>query len=205
TGGTTAYSYSWNTTPVQTTATATNLAAGTYTVNVTDAKGCTTSAQVTITQPEAALSATISNSTNVNCYGGATGSATVSVTGGTTAYSYSWNTTPVQTTATATNLAAGTYTVNVTDAKGCTTSAQVTITQPAAALSATISNSTNVNCYGGATGSATVSVTGGTTAYSYSWNTTPVQTTATATNLAAGTYTVNVTDAKGCTPSDQFT
>ncbi|PZR23562.1 MAG: hypothetical protein DI539_02865 [Flavobacterium psychrophilum] len=206
TGGTTAYTYSWNTTPVQTTATATGLTAGTYTVTVTDANGCTTTQSFTITQPAAPLSATTGGTqTNVLCFGNATGSATVNVTGGTIPYTYSWNTSPVQTTATATGLTAGTYTVTVTDANGCTTTQSFTITQPAAALAATAGGQTNVLCYGAATGSATVNVTGGTTAYTYSWNTTPVQTTATATGLTAGTYTVTVTDANGCTTTQSFT
>ncbi|MHA3789557.1 hypothetical protein ACX0HA_15205, partial [Flavobacterium hauense] len=205
TGGTGAYSYSWNTTPVQTAATATGLAAGTYTVTVTDANACTTTQVFTITQPAAALTATAGPQTNVLCFGNATGAATVNVTGGTTAYSYSWNTTPVQTTATATGLIAGTYTVTVTDANGCTTTQAFTITQPAAALVATAGPQTNVLCFGNATGAATVNVTGGTTAYSYSWNTTPVQTGATATGLAAGTYTVTVTDANACTTTQSFT
>ena len=190
--------------PVQTTATATNLAAGTYTVTVTDANGCTTTAQATITQPAAALAASISNQTNVSCFGNATGSATASPTGGTSPYTFSWNTIPVQTTATATNLAAGTYTVTVTDAKGCATTAQATITQPANALSVHI-NPTNPACAGVANGSATAVPSGGTSPYTFSWNTNPVKTTATISNLGPGTYTVTVTDAHGCTATGQTT
>ncbi|MFD1061625.1 SprB repeat-containing protein, partial [Winogradskyella litorisediminis] len=101
-----------------------------------DANNCTTTANVTIDQPTAALAASISASQDVDCFGEATGSATVSATGGTAGYTYSWNTSPVQTTATATNLAAGNYTVTVTDANNCTTTANVTIDQPTAALAA---------------------------------------------------------------------
>jgi len=72
-------------------------------------------------------------------------------------------------------LTAGSYTCTITDANGCSTSANVTITQPAATLSASISAQTNVLCFGNSTGSATVSVSGGTAPYSYSWNSTPVQ------------------------------
>ena len=144
---------------------------------------------MTITEPAAALAATITAQTNVLCFGGTTGDATVTATGGTAPYTYSWNTTPVQTGQTATGLAAGTYTVTVTDAGGCTTTATVTITEPAAALAATITAQTNVLCFGGTTGDATVTATGGTAPYTYSWNTTPVQTGQTATGLAAGTYT----------------
>ena len=70
----------------------------------------------------------------------------------------------------------------------------LTLSQPAAALVASITAQTNVLCFGNSTGSATVTATDGTPPYSYSWNTTPVQTSATATRLAAGSYTVTVTD-----------
>ncbi|RKR11964.1 gliding motility-associated-like protein [Flavobacterium sp. 81] len=205
TGGTGTYSYSWNTNPIQTSATANNLIAGTYIVTVTDEKGCTDTEQITITEPELALTAAIKTDTNVNCKGDATGSATASATGGTGTYSYSWNTNPVQTSATATNLIAGTYIVTVTDEKGCTDTEQITITEPELALTAAIKTDTNVNCKGDATGSATASATGGTGTYSYSWNTSPIQTSATATNLIAGTYIVTVTDEKGCTDTEQIT
>ena len=205
TGGTAPYTYSWNTSPVQTTITATGLAAGTYTVTVTDNKGCTSTANVTITQPTAALVASVPTKVNVNCFGQSTGTATASATGGTAPYTYSWNTSPVQTTITATGLAAGTYTVTVTDNKGCTSTSNVTITQPAAALSSSVPTQTNVNCFGQSTGSATASATGGTSPYTYSWNTSPIKTTATATGLAAGTYTVTVTDNKGCTSTSNVT
>jgi archaellum component FlaF (FlaF/FlaG flagellin family) len=200
-GGTPTYTYSWNTVPVQTTATATGLGAGSYTVTVTDANGCTKSASVTITQPDALTVET--SQVNVLCNGASTGTATAIPGGGTPAYTYSWNTVPVQTTATATGLAAGSYTVTVTDANGCTKSANVTITEPAA-LHIEISQ-TNVLCNGGSTGSATATVTGGTGSYTYSWNTVPVQTTATATGLAAGSYTVTVTDENGCTKTAEVT
>ncbi|MCR9063654.1 MAG: SprB repeat-containing protein, partial [Cytophagales bacterium] len=121
----------------------------------------------TLLQTYAQLSATISSQTNVSCNGLSDGAATVSVTGGTTNYSYSW--TPAGgSLATANNLAAGTYSVTVTDANGCNASATVNITQPNV-LSATISSQTNVSCNGLSDGAATVSVTGGTTNYSYSW------------------------------------
>ncbi len=196
TGGTGNYSYSWNTNPVQTTQTASNLPQGTYTVTVTDALGCSTTSSVSITQPTA-LSASIPNHTNVSCFGGNNGSATVTPNGGTTGYSYSWNTSPVQTTQTANNLSQGTYTATVTDALGCSNTSAVSITQPTA-LSASIPNHTNVSCFGGNNGSATVTPSGGTTGYSYSWNTSPVQTTQTASNLPQGTYSATVTDALGC-------
>ena len=196
TGGTSPYSYSWNTTPIQTTQTATGLAEGTYIVTVTDSKGCASTASATITQSGSSITLTTSQ-INVLCFGNSTGSATVNATGGTSPYTYSWNTSPVQTTATANGLSAGTYVVTVTDNNSCVQTATVTITQPAAALALTTSQ-INVLCFGNSTGSATVSATGGTSPYTYSWNTSPVQTTATANGLSAGTYVVTVTDNNSC-------
>ncbi|MBL8010381.1 MAG: SprB repeat-containing protein, partial [Flavobacteriales bacterium] len=202
-GGTAPYSYQWNTAPVQNTASATNLAAGTWTCTVTDAHGCTVTTTATIGQPAAPLSTSTSANLSVNCFGGSNGSATVNASGGTAPYTFQWNTTPVQNGATANNLPAGTWTCTVTDANGCSTQHTVTITQPAAALSASITATTPAACFGEATGSATTSANGGTAPYSYSWNTNPAQSGGTATNLAAGTWTCTVTDAQGCTTSVQ--
>ncbi|MBK9193928.1 MAG: gliding motility-associated C-terminal domain-containing protein [Flavobacteriales bacterium] len=198
-GGAVPYGYAWNTVPVQTTAAASNLPAGTYTCTITDANGCSVVSSATITQPVAALSASIGAQTNVSCFGNSTGSATMNVNGGTGAYSYAWNTIPPQSAATASNLTAGTWTCTITDGNGCSTTANVTITQPASSLSASISAQTNVLCFGDATGSATALAAGGTGPYSYSWNTLPVQTIAIATGLTSGSYTCIVTDATGCT------
>jgi gliding motility-associated-like protein len=202
-GGTAPYTYSWNTVPVQTTATATSLAAGPYIVTVTDANSCVATANVTINQPAAALTVSTTQ-IDVSCYGGSTGSATAIPAGGTGPYTYSWNTVPVQTTATATGLSAGPYTVTVTDANSCVTTANVTINQPAAALTIATTQ-VDVSCFGESTGSATSIPAGGTAPYTYSWNTVPVQTTATATGLAAGPYTVTVTDANSCVATANVT
>jgi len=206
TGGTPTYTYSWNTTPVQTTATATGLAAGTYTVTVTDANNCQTTRSFTINQPTAPLSAaTGGGKTDVSCNGGSNGTAMVIPSGGTGTYSYSWNTTPVQTTASATGLAAGTYTVTVTDANGCQTTRDFTISEPPA-LVASIGSQSDASCNGGTNGYATVNVVGGTGTgtYSYSWSPTG-GTAATASGLAAGTYTVTVKDANLCQTTQSFT
>jgi hypothetical protein len=118
------------------------------------------------------------------------------------AYSYLWAPSG-GTGATASGLTAGTYTVTVTDSHGCTATHSYTITQPAL-LDATYGSSTNVTCAGFANGSATVNVSGGTPAYSYAWapygGNGPM-----ATGLAAGVYTVTVTDANGCTDQQSFT
>ena len=189
-GATGAISYAWS--DGQTTQTATNLAAGTYTVDVTDANGCMSTASVIVGQNVIALSVTTS-SIDATCTA-ANGTATVSsVSGATGAISYAWN--DGQITQTAMNLAAGTYTVDVTDANGCTGTASVTVGSNVIALNLTTS-STDATC-SAADGTATVSsVSGATGAISYAWS--DGQTTQTATNLAAGTYTVDVTDANGC-------
>jgi len=200
TGGTSPYTYSWNTVPVQTTQTATGLKAGTYTVTVTDSKGSQTTANTTVTQPPVISNVVTSIVSNISCFGGSNGSVTVSTpTGGTPPYTYSWNTNPVQTTQTAQNIAAGTYSVTVTDSKGCTKTSNVSITQPPAITNVLASTLKNVGCFGGSNGSVTVTTpTGGTPPYTFVWNSTPVQVTQTATNLPIGTYTVTITDTKGC-------
>ncbi len=195
-GGTPGYTYSWSPSGGST-ANATNLSAGNYTCTVTDSKGCTSTRTVTITQPSATLSGAISAQTNVDCYGGSTGSASVTASGGTPGYTYSWSPSGGSS-ANATNLSAGNYTCTVTDSKGCTSTRTVAITQPSAALSGAINAQTNVNCYGGSTGSASVTASGGTPGYTYSWSPSGGST-ANATNLSAGTYTCTITDSKGCT------
>src|SRR5690606_10952736 len=154
---------------------------------------------VAISQPAAALSGTLSAQTNVLCFGNSTGTATMNASGGTASYTFVWNTTPVQNTATASGLPAGTWTCTITDQNGCSVTRTAAITQPSAALVASLDARTDVRCFGNSTGSATVGVNGGTAPYAYSWNTTPVQTSATAANLSAGPRTCTITDASGCT------
>ncbi len=195
-GGVPAYSYSWNTIPEQTAATATGLAAGNYIVTVTDNLGFIATANVSIQQPLEELMVSTTQA-DVPCFGSSSASATALVQGGTAPYSYSWNTIPEQTTATANNLSSGNYIVTVTDDNGCIATANVSIQQP---LEAFVVNTikTDVLCFGDATGSATAIVQGGSAPFIYSWNTIPVQSTATINNLKAGTYIVTVTDNSGC-------
>ncbi len=192
-GGTTPYTYSWNTIPIQTTQTATGLCAGSYTVTVTSQNGCTQTVSVTINQPSA-LGVTMSPPTNVTCNNLCNGSASVTVTGGTTGYTYSWapsgGTGP-----NATGLCQGNYTVTVTDANGCTKTASVAITQPSG-LTLT-SSQTIISCSGACDASATVNASGGVTPYTYAWSPSGGNN-ATANNLCAGNYTVTVTDNNGC-------
>lgn len=198
-GGAGPYTYTWTpgnlNGPTQTT-----LGAGTYTINVVDNNSCPGSGTVTITQPSSALTATAS-STQTGC-GASTGSATASPNGGTPGYTYSWSPSG-GTGITASNLSAGTYTVTVTDLNGCTTTANTTVTT-ANGPTISVTNSSDVSCFGDTDGSATVSGSGGTGPLTYNWM--PGNLTgATQNALSAGTYTVTVTDAGGCTNSTTVT
>ena len=196
-GGTAPYAYLWDDPGAQTTFTANGLFASAYTVIVTDANGCMSTATVNVNNM-GGPSATISGSSDVSCNGGSDGSATVTATGGTPPYTYLWDDPGLQMTATATGLSAGTYNANVADANGCIATASVVINEPTV-LNAVITGSNNISCNGGNDGSATVAASGGVTPYSYQWNDPGLQVSSTATGLAAGTYTIVVTDANGCT------
>jgi len=152
-----------------------------------------------------ALSVSITDSTNVLCFGDSTGTATVTPSGGIPPYTFSWDDPLLQSDSTADSLPAGTYKVIVNDGGGCTDSATVTIIQPLA-LVATMTDSTDIACFGDSTGSATVTPAGGTPPYTYLWNDPlPAQTDSTAISLSAGTFTVIVTDANGCVDSATVT
>lgn len=202
-GGTPGYTYVWNTSPVQNGPIAINLVAGTYNCHITDLNGCFIDIPVTINGPANALIAQ-ATSANVSCFGFADGTANASASGGTAPYTFSWNTTPPQTTATITGLVPGTYTCTITDANLCVTSATVNITQPTV-LNAWLQSVPAVICQTSSNGTATVLVSGGTTAYSYLWNTSPPQTGSTATNLPVGNYVCTVTDAHNCSDTVNVT
>ena len=186
-GGTSPYSYAWS--GGGSTAIITNKLAGTYTVTVTDATQATATASVTIGQPASALSVTTS-STQAAC-GQTNGTATATPAGGTTGYTYLWSNSGSS--ATISNLAAGNYSVTVTDSKGCTSSATVTVSTPAN-FNLSVST-TNVTCFGQSTGTATATATGG-SGFTYSWSNSG--NTAVISNLPAGSYSVTVTDANSC-------
>ncbi|MFN5095032.1 MAG: LamG-like jellyroll fold domain-containing protein, partial [Ignavibacteria bacterium] len=200
-GGIGPYTYAWNTNPVQTTQTATNLSAGTYTVTVKDSRDSIATASITITQPPAITNVTATVIKNVDCFGEADGSASVSnPTGGTPPYSYSWNTIPAQKTKIATYLKAGDYTVTITDSKGCISQAAVTITQPNSPVEigqAIVEQ--YVSCHGLSDGIIYISAPfGGTAPYTIVWNTQPVRYGERLEGVEAGTYTAVVIDSKGC-------
>ena len=139
------------------------------------------------------VSASITAQTNVLCGGEATGALTVTAADGTTPYTYDWSNGASSTSIS--NLLAGTYTVTVTDGGGGTATASATITE-IAAIVVTLGTPVDVDCFGASTGSLMASVTGGTTPYTYNWNS--GETSSMITNKPAGTYTVYVQDANGC-------
>lgn len=197
-GGTGSYTYQWPASAGnQTTQTASNLAAGTYIVTVTDVpNGCTATATAVVGNISGGT-ASITTFTNVSCSGLCNGTATATGVGGTPGYTYLWDAAAAsQGTATATGLCAGSYTVTVTDANSCTATTSVTISSPSV-LTSSITGSTNATCNGLCNGTTTVAGSGGTPGYTYLWSNTA--TTPNATGLCAGSFSVTVTDANSCT------
>ncbi|MGE3653699.1 MAG: PKD domain-containing protein [Flavobacteriales bacterium] len=198
TGGMIPYSYLWSNADID--SIANNVAAGNYSITVTDANGCTVSDNTTVTQP-ALLVSNINNSNNVSCFGGNDGDALVSTSGGTTPYTYLWSTTSTSTSIS--NLVADTYTVITTDNMGCTDNDTIIITQPTAPLTLSMA-ATHNTCFGANQGLASVAPSGGTAPYTYLWSPIP-STNDTLFNLAIGTYVVTVTDTNGCIKKDSIT
>ncbi len=194
-GGT--YNYSWNSTPPQTSSTLTNVRAGTYTVTISGTGACISEAEVTLTEPPAlTLSLTPVAAT---CAAG-TGSIVANVTGGTGPYTYTWS--DGSTGSSINNKAPGTYTLNLRDANGCTATSTATIAAPVNNIQV-VPSITDAFC-GINNGAISVSVSGGTSPYTYLWSN--GGTTPSITGLAPGNYSLTVRDAAGCSfTSSTFT
>ena len=191
TGGTAPYTFLWN--DGVTTEDRSGLAAGTYSVTVTDTRGCTAVASVTITQPTELQLSTAQ--TNPLCFGAATGSIDLTVTGGTLPYTYAWSN--GATTEDVSLLVPNTYSVTVTDGNGCIKNTSVTITSPPQVTFTTAQ--TNVSCNGLSNGAIAVTAAGGTPGYQYSRdNGSTFQASPVFSGLAAGSYTLRVSDSNGC-------
>jgi gliding motility-associated-like protein len=187
------YEYSLNGGTYQSSGTFSALSAGPYTVTIRDAYGNTFDVPVMITQPPAALAVATSKA-DVSCNGGSDGMAVALATGGTGAYAYSWNTTPVQAADTARGLTPGTYTVTVTDANLCTATGNAIIGEPPVLELSTTADP--AECPDSNDGSITLSISGGTPAYSVIWS--DGNTSQNRTDMLPGEYSVVVTDANGC-------
>ncbi len=211
-GGTNTTTYSWTNDAGTYSATSkniSNLSVGVYSVDITDANGCVLTDSYTLTQPASAISAALTI-TNVSCNSGTNGQIALATSGGNSPYTYSWTKTAGVGTFSSTlrdisNLTAGTYSVTITDNKGCTNISSASVTQPLNAISITTASLTNVNCFNGSNGAININTTGGTvtpTNYTYLWSN--GSTLEDLTNLSAGNYTVTVTDANACTASQGF-
>ncbi len=173
-------------------------AAGSYTVTLTATidgwnNDCSASTSVVISVGLSAAAST----TNATCYGTATGSITVTGSGGTPPYEYQLGGGTYQSGNVFNNLGAGTYTVNVMDDLGCIATTVVIITQPAAIVISNVAV-TNSSC-GSADGALVITASGGTGALQYQLNSSAFQSGNQFNNLASGSYTITVRDANGCT------
>lgn len=195
-GGTAGYTIVWpgqapGTNPVRQ-----NLSAGSYVVTVSDANNCTETQTITLLDPPL-LSASITTAP-ADCNAAATGSAQVTATGGTGSYTFAWSN--GQSGPGALGLAAGAVSVIITDANGCTASATGMVTEPAAMTLAIAP--TDARCFAVSDGIAAATVGGGAGNYTYLWSN--GQTGPMASGLAAGAYSLVVTDANNCSISGQF-
>ncbi len=193
-GGTLPYTYLWSNGSMITNPT--GLSAGFYTVTVKDANQCSFATD-RIVNNTSLLSITIISKTNVTCNGGASGAVSAAGGNGTSPYTYSFNGGGYQSSGTFSGVAQGTYPISVKDGSNCISTTTVTISEPGVALSASLSDQTNVVCAGQTNGTATVVASGGTPPYSYVWSPTG-GTGATGTGLTNGAYTVQIKDANQC-------
>ncbi len=193
-GGTSPYTYSWNSTPIQNTNVLQNVAAGSYVVTVLDSNNCSATATVTISQPNQ-ITMSFTNVTDVSCYGGNDGAAEVVGAGGSGNFTYQWedNTTSAQNAA----LTGGWHSVEITDGSNCSITDSVFINQPPV-FTAFVQDSVSVLCFGMNNGEFSVGVNGGSPGFTYTLNG-QIQVTTNFDSLSAGSYTVIVTDANGCT------
>ncbi|MBI3510782.1 MAG: gliding motility-associated C-terminal domain-containing protein [Bacteroidetes bacterium] len=200
-GGSGAYTYSWSN--GATTEDLSNIAAGTYSVVITDALACTDTLNFTLAQPTVLTSSTVAfsgfNGNNVSCNGSSNGSVDLTVNGGVTTYTYNWSN--GSTTEDISSLAAGIYSVTITDANGCTTTSSVTLTEPSAMIADI--QPTNVLCFGNATGAADLTPGGGVSPYTFNWSN--GNTTEDLGSLSSGSYSVTFTDANGCQLTSSIT
>ncbi|MFK7934481.1 MAG: hypothetical protein AB8G22_13300, partial [Saprospiraceae bacterium] len=196
-GGSGEYTYAWDN--GTTTATAENLAAGSYSVTVTDASGCTATAEVEITEDILPLTAELEIIKNISCATENDASLKINTQGGKAPFTYSWSESSLEN-ETAENLAAGDYVVTVSDAAGNSQTAQISIPVPDI-ITATVVQKTPAST-GNSDGVAEVSATGGTGNYQYAWDN--GSTTAEAENLTPETHVVTITDENGCTATAEI-
>ncbi|MBL7764811.1 MAG: choice-of-anchor L domain-containing protein [Chitinophagaceae bacterium] len=176
---------------------------GGYTVQATDASGCTATTTFNLTQPTP-LIWTSTTTTNISCNGSANGTITTTASGGTGSINYILQPGNISnTTGSFSGLNASTFTITASDANNCTTSTTITLSQPTLLNIINVSTTTPT-CTPGNDATAVIVATGATPAYTYSVGG-PTQASNSINNLGAGNYTVVVTDANGCTATSAFT
>ncbi len=191
-GGAGVYTYLWSNSSIN--QNLENVPEGSYNVLVSSG-ACSSSLNLTISEPTI-LSANLVSVSNVSCNGETNGSIDVSVSGGTSNYTFSWSdgSSVVGISEDLAEIVAGTYTLTIADNNSCTTTVMATISENTL-LTGTIS-STDILCFA-EEGLATVSVTGGLAPYTYLWSN--FDTSSTAINLSEGMSSVIITDALACT------
>jgi len=189
-GGTTPYAFNWDN--GTTTEDLTNLTAGTYTISITDAGGCTFTDAYTVGNNTNGLAITNTTVTDENC-GDGTGAIDVTTVGGISPLTFNWDN--GASTEDLSGLNGGNYTLTIQDANGCTINQTSTVTNISGGFTASVTSTTDENC-GDGTGAVDITVTGGATPYTYSWDN--GTTTEDLSGLSAGTYSVTVTEANGC-------
>ncbi len=198
--GTTPYTYLWNDLSASTTQDISGLTSGTYTVTVTDGAGCTRVDSISLVNPSAPVLSF--SSTDPTCVPGNDGSVDLSVIGLNTPFTYQWNDPLSSTTEDISGLAAGTYSVTVTDASMCSTIGTATLnSSPVPVLAFAV---TNESCAGG-NGAVDLTVTSGTLPFTFLWDDAGASITEDLSSLVSGTYTVTVSDVKGCSSVDSAT
>lgn len=198
-GGTGAYQYSSDGVNYQGSNTLTGLGLGSNVIYTMDANGCVHTDTISVGEPSDPLFIDVVNATPVNCFGESNGILTILASGGISPYQYSVNGgSTYQTSATFNGLPSASYVLVVQDANGCTTVDTVDVGTPAP-LTLDVTGMGNPDCEGQPTGSITVQGTGGTTPYEYSLNGGTPQSSGTFSNITSGTYTITITDQKGCT------
>ena len=184
--------YQWSDPAGQTTAQADHLAAGSYTVTVTNIGGCTSTASVTLTEPPPLELTTMAQ--NALCFGQPSGNATALATGGNAPYQYLWSN--GMTTPSPSGLSSGTYGITATDVNGCTKVGSINIIQPSP-IQLGAQQVQHVSCFGGNDGSISLAYSGAPQPLLFEWSSGQSQ--PDVSGLTAGTYTVTLTDGNGCT------
>ncbi|MEA3443174.1 MAG: SprB repeat-containing protein, partial [Bacteroidota bacterium] len=195
-GGTTPYNYSWSNGTTQSNSIS-NLASGSYTLTVTDDNGCEETSQTYVITEPSEISI-INSITDVSCFGGSDGAIDLTVSGGTSPYSYSWDN--GETTQDISGLVAGNYVVTVTDNNSCTKTGSFFVSEPA--ILSVSGTASDVSCYGYSNGSINITPSGGTVPYSFNWSNGTI--TEDVINLNTGSYSVTITDNNSCTKTGSY-